>query len=380
MATIPVGAQAPDQYDEYYEDEYIPQDEPVFVGPDGETPPEHPTEVPIIPVFLADVWDSPIVQVLPELVAIGDSGEFVYYKGKSHCIVGKGGGGKTWFVLSSLLKVLSDDPQAVVMYVDYEDTIETCLKRLRQLGCTRDLASRFAYFRVTGSLMGFNKTAKAYRAFDEAYSPVIAIDSISKSMSAADFDENSNGDFNKWDTAVVEWATLRGCTVICIDHVGHKGGVGRGASTKVDRVTGASFRFETTAAWVRGSSGSFQLVTLKDRPGTHKEGEVAILGTVHVNDADELRIELEIAPEGVQATTSGFKPNTYMERISDLLDERATAMSAMDIYKEISGKTQFKKLGLEALIADGYVTRTIEGRSKLHTLVRPYLGEEDKPF
>lgn len=223
---------------------------------------------------LSESWDRDYRPPTPTDLAVSGASP-LFYRGEVHLLYGKGGSGKTWLGLLACLQAATLGFRAVL--IDYEGTVELALHRLKQLGCTSDSAARIYYCKARGPLDSAVVKALA-EWMTTAEVRVLVIDSLGRALAAADFEEQSNGDINRFFDSV-EPLRSAGASIVFIDHIGHQrdgGGMPspRGASAKVDQVS-AAYWMRVRQPWSEEKPGSGELLVRKDRFGTRAEGEVA---------------------------------------------------------------------------------------------------------
>ena len=121
-----------------------------------------------------------------------------------------------------------------------------------------------------------------------------------------------------------------------------------------------------------------KITVSKDRPGHVRQhgdesGRVAELRLV-TGDDDSVTITVE--PPDALGEGDAFRPTTLMERVSRAVEE-APGLSRNAIESSVRGKTDYKRLALELLIAEGFVRVERDGPATRHHSVAPYREAEE---
>lgn len=294
---------------------------PEFVANVPEALQAKPAEKLSRPTFLDTDWDEDTPQATPTLLPV-DGGIPLLYPGESHYLYGRGGSGKSWMCYVAAREV--SRAGGVTLIVDYESNRSTVKSRMKALGVTREEAGRIAYWKITGSLNPKTEAGAAFQAWVIENKPsMVVLDSVSRALSYLGLEENLNSDYAAFDRMVVQPLTLLGVTTLMIDHIGHdndRGGIPapRGASGKLDHISGAMYFFRTTQAWSRAESGSAVILCVKDREGSRKYGEVAANVTVDVDTATgAVEFSLSAQSGGSEAPVNALDVLGYhMEKVS----------------------------------------------------------------
>ena len=365
-----------DPYGAIYEEEQPSTMTPVTILPVKEE------EGSDTPSFLDADWDEDEDPAVPELVPV-EGGLPLFYVGQSHMIAGKGGSGKSFLLQHAIKEVVSGGGTALL--IDYEQSRAVVRRRLKALGVTKADAGRIAYWRIVGPLRG--PRMNTLNRWVEKYRPDLTVlDGVAKSMRAAGLSESDNSDYHQWDSEVVVPFTLRGLCIALIDHTGHGDGMNgsttarraRGASSKADAVSGASYLFETTKPWSTRESGSAKLTVLKDREGARRVGDIAAIIDVGVEDEGrKVSIKLRVQDPTDDPKSPEFTPSVLMERVSEYLETNGRASKRV-VCDKVSGKNEFIRVALDKLVEMGYVRLVPEaarGGSAPYESVRRYVKD-----
>lgn len=368
-----------------YDDDGNPISFPEYVAGD-QSPRPRPVSDPVsgVPSFLADDWDDETPPVEPELLCV-EGGKPLLYAGESHAIFGPGGEGKSWTTQHLAAETLRNDPTAIVVFVDYESNRRTLKERMKALGVDKEQAKRLGYWSTSESLMKASPSGRRWLNWVDAHKPsLVIIDSVAKACAAAQLNDESNPEFQAWDNGVIMPLTERRITSVRIDHTGNDSALGgkaqreRGASSKQQTVSGASYRFELISAWTRTSSGSAKLIPTKDREGHRKKGEVAALMHVAVaNNGAQVEIRLT-APDPMPRNDDGSARFTvYMEKVSKLLEDSEKPMSKGQLEKAAGMGAAYCREAIERLAREGFIQQSQSGQTILNRSLKPYRQAAD---
>jgi hypothetical protein len=206
------------------------------------------------------------VRIVPEIMVRTD-GHALFYRGKTHNIVGETESGKTWIAMGACLDELRAG--GTPMYIDYEDQGNTFVARLRALGATTEEIQAFHYFSVEQSWV------EAPEFLSGNYEPtIVVLDGVTEGMGLFGMDPLGTAEARVWVSWVRRWAR-RGACVIAIDHVvKDKGGQGRyalGSQHKVSGITGAHYIVEPEGTLRPGQHNAVHIRVGKDRSGGVRE-------------------------------------------------------------------------------------------------------------
>jgi putative DNA primase/helicase len=314
------------------------------------------------------------------------------YDRKLHWISGEPEGLKSWLAQVAVADAIMLGKVAV--YVDFESDADAVINRLLALGCTTEaILGNLSYHRPEigagqrGANAGDLASAPLLAAAARRRPSISIIDGVQASMGLDDLDSNSARDFYRW------WRSfgrsllkLTNGPTVAVDHVvklpenrkQYAAGTGQ-KQAAVDVHIGT----EILEPFGVGMTGRAALTLQKDRPGMLQrhagkriEGRapIAVLTMQSFGESGGIRFALE-PPAG-----SGFRPTVYMERVSrhcEDMGERGLAQSKAAIEKAVSGKAEYIRKAVDALVAESYLQMT-PGRVIAGTPTASYVST--KPY
>jgi hypothetical protein len=320
-------------------------------------------------------------------------GQALLYTGAVNYLFGEPGKGKSWVAQIAAKDALDRGDR--VVYLDFEANARGVVSRLLALGATTTaILDRFIYAADPAS----PRTPALTVAEVHAGAALVIVDGIAAAMSAADLDEDNNGDVNvMWDRLLVPPAAA-GATVIGVDHVTKsKEGRGlwpRGGGSKRARIDGAAYLVEVTEPFNRHKAGRIRLTLAKDREGGTGIAEASTAASIYVNPrlAGE-RIDVTIdapLPELEDDEAPRRRPSDEAIRL-ELLDkvpralDKAGALNKGDLAARLRAhplKVRFDNRALEPVLVEledsGQIVRD-NGKhgAKVFALAPRQLGLED---
>jgi hypothetical protein len=305
--------------------------------------------------------------------------EDVVPTGDQASIVAPGGVGKSLWVLGLALAAASGattycgkkiDLVGRVFYLDLENSQEDWIERLRAYGWTHEsirvLRGRFVPL-VLPPLRGLDTKpgADSLKEFLQAWGvragDLLVMDSLQRVTEGAENDSDTLRDLYNHTSM---WLKGLGVTVIRTDNTGKDEGKGaRGTSGKRDDV-GYSYTLSTVG------SNQFRLVSTKHRSA---------------GGGGTLVFERKTDERGCLVWEQDFAAVTVEHRLVDLMETVSVALEGVTVPLSTNlvlgaakGRRVDKVIALDALVADGYVTR-VKGsnRASLHTSVKPYRAADD---
>jgi len=326
-------------------------------------------------IDLSAILAGKYVAPTPQLGRRSDGLALLYPK-KVHSLAGESESGKSWLALLWAKEQLMAGND--VVFVDFEDDAASVVGRLQVLGLPGDfIQHRFRYVRPEQS--------HPAAAVDTLLSDVdncrlVVMDGVTEMMNLQGLKPTDDVDVAEMWKLPREIAA-RGPAVLLLDHVvkdrQSRGRWATGSQHKLSGITGAAFILETATPFAIGQTGHSNLLVAKDRPGAIRGSAVKIgqdrfaVAQLHIDNEDG-RVVFSLSP--YTATTKNlFRPTAKMQQVSQVLAHAGRPISYNQIKTSVRGKSDYVRIAVDSLIADGYVNITPgTGRSQLHTLIRPY--------
>ena len=272
--------------------------------------------------------------------------------------------------------------------VDFDESAETVVERLCQLGLTeKEIAHGVVYCSPDSP---FDEVAAAHleirfrrvRNSSRRQLTLGLVDSIAGAMSVEGLDPDVGRDMARFYHGVPRWLKDQGLAVLLIDEViksrDSRGLRGTRPERRISRLDGAAYSFTEMAPFGRGITGRVRVTVSRDRGGfvrQHAPGKV--MGTLTLTSSAE---------DG--SVTAAFKSPAAVS-----LGEQARAFEDLRIrmsrvIRENPGSTSRKLRGLidganagtkdkagKWLVDNGYVMKLKDGRRTVYHSVTPYEGE-----
>jgi len=295
----------------------------------------------------------------------------LFYPYRVNGLSGDSGSGKGWVALYACVQEMADG--ADVVYIDLEDHEDNIVGRLLSLGVAPELiVEQFNYIRPGDPYM-----AADLNALDELVvtigATVVVIDSTGESMNAQSLKGNDDDHVTLWFKLLPRRLARLGPAVVVLDHVTKdkttRGLWAAGSQRKRAAIDGATFMVDTLRPFGIGMAGVAKLTTAKDRNGTHPNGLKA--GEFKLDArSDAYAVTLEAPTPSFEAES--FRPTFLMEKTSRFIECHPDS-SKNQVETAVSGKAAAKRLALDLLISEDYVTVTPGRRGALiHRSVHPY--------
>lgn len=311
-------------------------------------------------------------QTEPEpCVLARDDERCLFYAGKVNGLLGESESGKTWILLAAVAQELAAG--RAVLYVDFEDTAESIVARLRALGVTDEqLTGLFTYVAPDESLHTIAAADLAEVLTLSTYS-LIGLDGVNAGMTLLGLDLNSNTDATKFSQVLLKPLAKTGAAVVTVDHVPkaaeQRGKGGIGAQAKRAMVTGSALLVEVLAPFGRGATGKLKLTVDKDRPGHvrgvsqfSKNAGVAVLES---GSTGSVNVRIEAPNIGPPEDRGPFRPTAMMEKVSRLLSTTQGDLTQTQIEQSIQGRSTIIRAALNVLADEGYVSRHAGARNSI---------------
>jgi hypothetical protein len=324
------------------------------------------------PVSLDGVVSGTSAQPKPDMLEVEDPAgpRCLLYRGMVNGIHGDSGAGKSWLVMFLLAERIRAGE--VVMLVDLEDTIESTVARLKQLGLTApQILGGLCLVRPDAPFGGPEVGSLLVLIADRQISTVV-IDSLGEAFGLEGINENNDSEVNPWLRAVARRLADSGPAVLLVDHLTKSGDNNlhaSGSKRKRAAIGGASYLIEATKPLVRGIGGSLKITCAKDRHGRYRKGEV--VGSLEMEfdlatESTSLRLR---AVDGRASTTRSLESH-----IVDVLTAAGGAMGMSDVRAglraggvRIGSYPAFKK-AVDEMIARGELVENLGPRNsrRLH--------------
>lgn len=336
-------------------------------------------------LFVADIVALHASGLIPEEAVLlrRVDGQAVLYAGKMHTFQAEPGAGKTWLGLYAVAEVLYAGGTAAML--DYEDTANTALLRLRTIGVPAHLTeTRFLHISPGGKL-GAAERADLWTRLDALNPDLVVIDGVANALTAEGLSEDVAPDFVKWVGMLPRPIARSGAAVLMLDHVAkdpeQRGRWARGTGAKLGEIDGAAYQLKVRVPFSKRRAGITDIVVAKDRPGgVGTVGET--VARVHFEPhaaGEQLSIRVDAHAVDVNPGDS-WKPTVIMGKLWQALDESTVPLSAAALKALVhSDKPRLLTEALQRLIAEGYIVEGRSGRSKVLQIARPYDGAEARP-
>jgi hypothetical protein len=323
-------------------------------------------------IDLAPVLEGTTPATIPGVLERTD-GVRLLYRGKRHLLAGEPEAGKGWIAMRACAgRIALGEP---VLYLDFEDSEETAVERLRALGVTDALIlESFFYVRPEGPL-DLDPVSIAPDA------TLAIVDGLTEAMQMLGLSPYDNADVAAFYAKVPRPLADARMAVLGLDHVvKDRENRGRWAIGAQHKMAGSDvcFSLEAIRPFGRGLTGGLSRLTLtKDRPGflrQHAAGR-SRLGDVHL-DSDGEHVSVRIEP-AQDTSETGFRYTVYMERVSRYLEIRGE-QTKNAIETDVTGKAEYIRAALVTLEAEGFITSRDGLRgSTLFAPTKPYRESDE---
>jgi hypothetical protein len=225
-----------------------------------------------------------------------DDGTALLYPRRINLFAGESESCKTW---ASLVAVAQEVRKGnVACIVDFEDTAETAIDRLRQLGLSETQISRGVVCCSPDSPFDIVAQAHLERHLGNLCNAsnrrltLAVVDSVNEAMLVEGVDPEEGGDVVRFCHGLPRWLRDRGPAVLLIEHVA-KPGDSRGRTGILSEQTmigvdGAAYSFAELSPFGRGVAGRVKVTLSKDRGGfvrQHAPGR--IMGTLTLTSSSQ---------------------------------------------------------------------------------------------
>lgn len=308
----------------------------------------------------------------------------LFYAGKVNGLIGESESGKTWVALIAVAQTLKNEQTA--LYLDFEDSAQGIIGRLRSLGVTDEQLGRLHYVSPDENLH-----ATAERDLRETlaiYAPsLVIVDGYNAAMTLLGLNLENNTEVTAFSMRVLRPMARTGACVVTIDHVTKskdtRGNYAIGAQAKRADVDGCLIIVEVTDPFGRGQTGRLKLTVSKDRPGhvraVSRGGKGA--GEAILRSEASGDIVANIAGPDLRASGAaepfGFRPTVLMQRVSDFLQAMTEPATRSAVKENVRGKTEHVVKAIDQLIVEEYAR--VNGSGRLVWL-KQYRQDQDPRF
>lgn len=341
------------------------------------------------PVTLADYMASSYKKATPTIGSVANSDVALFIPGKINTLFGQSGGGKTFFMLHVMKEEI--DKGNDVAYVDYEDSPETAIQRLRQLGSTdQEILDHLLYIQPSEKWSP-RAEQQLQQSLNSRKVSLVVIDSVGESIANDGYNPNDDKEVVHWfDGAVSYFSKTVGAAVVLLDHVTKANTKNRdvdhaaGSQRKRARIDGTAYSLHVITPSSRHKDGEFEFVCRKDRNGWRDENSVAAI--VKMLNGQNGTVTFTVT-QPTDTTRKPFSPTRCMEKISQLLQSQTEPMSKSEIARNIKNGNDIVSAAIDRLVAEGFCQQT-EGprRAKMIGFVKAYAedvvntGRQENPF
>lgn len=224
------------------------------------------------------IWDGTYKRLRPT-VGILEDGKALFYRGCVNGIHGISGGGKSWIAARLVLECIEKEEH--VVYVDLEDSAETLLQRLADMGADPEQVRQFLHY-VAPEVSFKEAQVMFLERMLDIKPTLIIIDSTGESLGLEGVDPNADQEVAAWTHQFprrLARQPYKPC-ILLIDHVPkamEEALMPIGSQRKQAALTGAAYsvRVVEGSRFSRDRSGYVRLVCGKDRHGWHVTGDDA---------------------------------------------------------------------------------------------------------
>lgn len=323
--------------------------------------------------IVAGLLDGTLERPTPT-VGLLDDGTYLFYPGRVNGLFGESGDGKTWVALYTCRQELELGHH--VIYLDYEDRSDGIVGRLLDLGTAPDLIVNYFHYIAPDEPYGLAAQVRVAAMVRDLAVTLVVIDSTGESMSVDGTKPNADDEVARWGRRLPAALAKLGPAVELIDHVTKskedRGLYQIGSQRKRGMITGAVYMVEMVVEFGQGKAGISKLIVAKDRGGTRIRGHKA--ADFHLDSRPAGLVCKLAAPAA--GTASEFKPTALMEKVSRYVELNPGA-TRNNIEKAKLGKTDFVRVALDQLVADGSVVAERHGQALAHTVTQPYRRPSD---
>lgn len=328
------------------------------------------------PVDLGPILDGERVTPAPTAFRRRD-GVALLYPGRLNLLMGETESCKTWALNVAIAQELEAENHVVL--VDYEDTPEAQIERIRALGVkAASIAEKITYLQPTSVLDDLAREVLKEVFEARGWPTVVAIDGVTAAMSQVGLDPNKGPDVAAFYAGFPRRFARTGAAVVLTDHVTKdREGRGRwaiGSERKLSGLDGAAYGFEVLAGFGRERTGKVKITVAKDRCGhvRQHEGTGRMIAMLELQSWPDGGVSATVDLPDEPAGDGSFRPTYVMAQLAKVLLGNP-GLTNRALRAAVKGRNDVKDLALELLVNDGFVeVRPGAKGARHHHLLRPY--------
>lgn len=338
------------------------------------------------PVDLAKYLDGSHVVAEPNLLHRND-GVALLYPGLTHSFHGESESGKSMILQHEATRLIGVGED--VLWLDFESDQESVISRLRLFGATGEqILKHFHYVHPETDPFDGGPEQAAWESVRDRRYALVVLDGVTDAMGLVGLQTTNNDDVATWMRAFpTRLARTTRAAVVVVDHVtkdsGTRGRFAIGGQAKMAGLTGAGYTVAVEKPLGRGLRGVITLRVAKDRPGfirgrsgpsrADRTQEAARVVVDSTGGGIEVEVQSPLQPDD----SSGFRPTTLMERVSEALEKEQ--LSFRGLRQRVKGRDEHIRAAVGVLRDEGYLAVQSGPRnSDLHSSVRPYRQRDDE--
>jgi hypothetical protein len=335
------------------------------------------------PVDLAAALDPARPGETPPMLLARDDGVCLLYRQRVNSIYAEPETFKTWLALVAAVDELKAGN--AVLWVDFEDSADTIVRRLRALAVPDDLIlERFFYVRPDDPYQEPASTHALSPAV-RAGATLAVIDGATEAFALHGLNPDKGPDVAKLLRLFPRPLADHGLAVVVIDHVvkarEQQGRWATGSGHKLAALSGAGLVMDTFRPFGHGLHGIARVSIAKDRPGRVREHATGrAIADLHLFSEPDGSVipELRVPVDG-RDEAGAFRPTVLMERVSRHLEAHPEGQSVRAISEAVTGKATGIRAAIDRLVVEQFARREEHGQAHRHYSVRPFRndGEED---
>ena len=213
-----------------------------------------------------------------------------------------------------------------VVFIDYEDTVDGVVGRLRSLGITpSEIQEKFIYISPDSPVPDPERLQRLMELHEPS---LVVIDGVTEAMTMEGRSINDNQDVASFFDQLPTPLSRCGPAVVLLDHevkrAQDRNRFALGAEHKLAAVTGAAYRLKRGAPFGIGRTGHSEIRVTKDRPGQ-------IRRRLLDDKSDGLVAILEVSSEGPHPSTCASRRRVYRRQLqrNHLTEMRDRIVQAM---------------------------------------------------